>query len=92
MKILMLAPYIYDAAIPEFTVNKSGFGMMVNDIAKSVACLDDVLLLTRVITSGTENHMGSYMLQSHTWKQILLSASFADWCCALKSFICTKEP
>ena len=90
MKILMLAPYIYDAAMPEFTVNKTGFGMMVNDIAKSVACLDDVLLLTRVITSGTENHMGSYMLQSHTWKQILLSASFADWCCALKSFICSK--
>lgn len=90
MRILMLAPYIYDASMPEFTVNRTGFGIMVNDIAKAVARLDEVLLLTRVITSGTENPIESYTLQRHTWKQILLSASFADWCCALKSFLCAK--
>ena len=43
MKILFLSRYIYDESIPEFTVNKTGFGMMVKDIANSVAEENEVL-------------------------------------------------
>ncbi len=36
MKILMLAPYVYAPAFEEHCKNKTGFGFMVYDIAKSV--------------------------------------------------------
>ena len=52
MKVMIIAPYIYDDNIIEFTKNKTGFGIMVQNIVSSVAELENVVLLTRVITKG----------------------------------------
>ena len=52
MKVMIIAPYIYDDNIIEFTKNKTGFGIMVQNIVSSVAELENVILLTRVITKG----------------------------------------
>ncbi len=90
MKIMILAPYIYDKDMPEFSVNKTGFGIMVNDIVKSVAEIEDVELLTRVITNAQRKHEGKYKLVSHTWKQILMSANIGDWGMAIKKFLDTE--
>ena len=49
---MIIAPYIYDDNIIEFTKNKTGFGIMVQNIVSSVAELENVVLLTRVITKG----------------------------------------
>ena len=49
MKVMIIAPYIYDDNIIEFTKNKTGFGIMVQNIVSSVAKLENVVLLTRVI-------------------------------------------
>lgn len=86
MKIMILAPYIYDKDMPVFSANKSGFGIMVNDIIKSIAEMENVIVLTRIITNGKEKHEGNYKLLSHTWRQILTSASVSDWCKAIKIF------
>lgn len=69
MKILFLSRYIYDESIPEFTVNKTGFGMMVKDIANSVSEENEVLVLTRVITTG--KLIGNNYILSHKWSDIL---------------------
>ena len=69
MKILFLSRYIYDESIPEFTVNKTGFGMMVKDIANSVSEENEVLVLTRVITTG--KLIGNNYILSHRWSDIL---------------------
>lgn len=90
MKIMILAPYIYDKDMIEFTVNKTGFGIMVNDIVKSIAEIEDVELLTRVITNAQSKHDGKYKLISHTWKQIINSASIVDWGMSIKIFFGTK--
>ena len=37
MKVMIIAPYIYDDNIIEFTKNKTGFGIMVQNIVSSVA-------------------------------------------------------
>lgn len=90
MKIMILAPYIYDKDIPEFSVNKTGFGIMVNDIVKSIAEIEIVELLTRVITDAQIKHDVKYRLISHTWKQILMSAHIDDWIISVKIFLCSK--
>ncbi len=45
MKILMITQYVTINTRPEFTKNRTGFGYMVYDIAKSVGTLDDVDVL-----------------------------------------------
>lgn len=51
MKILMLTPYVYRREIPTFSNNKSGFGMMVNDIAFHVANSgEEVEMITNAFT------------------------------------------
>lgn len=90
MKIMILAPYIYDKDMQEFSVNKTGFGIMVNDIVKSIAEIENVELLTRVITNAEKKHDGKYKLISHTWKQIIMSANVSDWLKSIKTFFCIK--
>jgi len=73
MKILILSRYIYDESIPEFGINQTGLGMMINDIAKSTANYNDVLLLTRAISKGKVR--GNYVILKHTWVDFLKSFS-----------------
>lgn len=76
MKVLFLTRYIYDNSTPEFARNKTGLGMMVKDIIESVSALDQVTLLTRVITKGGKHK--NYNLLSHTWKDIIGSLSIRN--------------
>lgn len=74
MKVLFLAPYIYEDSIAQFQRNKTGFGMMVNDIIKSVSKKSDVYLLTHIITE--EKVFKDATILKHSWKDIFLSMSF----------------
>lgn len=73
MKVLFLSRYIYDEAMTEFTKNKTGFGLMVKDIVDSASALDDVTLLTRVVTKGKDYK--EYKVLKHTWKDVFESFS-----------------
>jgi len=73
LRVLILSKYIYEETKPEFTINKTGFGMMVKDIAESVSKLNNVGLLTRVITNGSE--LTKYKIIRHTWKDVFKSFS-----------------
>jgi glycosyltransferase involved in cell wall biosynthesis len=73
MKVLILASYIYDDAVEEFTKNKTGFGLMVKEIANNVSAFDEVYLLTRVITQG--KHDKDYEVLRHKWKDVFGSLS-----------------
>lgn len=74
MKIMILAPYIYDKNFPEFCVNKTGFGIMCNDIFTSISEKLDTYIITHVITSGH----GKYILK-HTILDVLMNAKLKDW-------------
>lgn len=62
MKILVLAPYIYSSKYKEFTRNKTGFGMMVEEIADHLSNHHSVDILTRTLT---KRYNSSYTIQSH---------------------------
>ena len=84
MKIMIIAPYIYDDNIIEFTKNKTGFGIMVQNIVSSVAELENVVLLTRVITKGKNEK--NFKILSHTWGQFFSNAKLKDWLIGIKAF------
>lgn len=84
MKVMIIAPYIYDNNIIEFTKNKTGFGIMVQNIVSSVAELENVVLLTRVITKGKNEK--NFKILSHTWGQFFSNAKLKDWLIGIKAF------
>ena len=84
MKVMIIAPYIYDDNIIEFTKNKTGFGIMVQNIVSSVAKLENVVLLTRVITKGKNEK--NFKILSHTWRQFFSNAKLKDWLIGIKAF------
>lgn len=84
MKVMIIAPYIYDENIIEFTKNKTGFGIMVQNIVSSVAELENVVLLTRVITKGKNEK--NFKILSHTWGQFFSNAKLKDWLIGIKAF------
>ena len=65
MKIVVATTYIYDKRWKEFTRNKTGFGMMVNDIFSSLSENNDVYLMSHVITEGH----GEKVLK-HKWSDV----------------------
>lgn len=84
MKVMIIAPYIYDDNMIEFTKNKTGFGLMVQNIVSSVAELENVVLLTRVITKGKNEK--KFKILSHTWGQFFSNAKLKDWLTGIKAF------
>ena len=75
MKILMLAPYVYRNEILTFSNNKSGFGMMVNDIATYIneaGC--EVEMLTNSFTK--EENVG-YKIVKHSKLGFAFSLRFS---------------
>ena len=81
---MIIAPYIYDDNMIEFTKNKTGFGLMVQNIVSSVAELENVVLLTRVITKGKNEK--NFKILSHTWGQFFSYAKLKDWLIGIKAF------
>lgn len=73
MKILFLASSIYEKSLKQFCKNKTGFGIMVNDIIRNVSSFDETYLLTHVITNS-EICNGTKIIK-HTWKDIFYSIS-----------------
>jgi hypothetical protein len=68
MKILIATTYIYNKEWPEFTRNRTGFGIMVNDIFECVSEEEDTYLTSQVITEGHKNVL------KHTWGDVFGSA------------------
>ena len=79
MRILVVASYLFDNDLPEFRKNKTGFGIMLNNIVTSLALIADVKLTTHVITKG---HLP--LIPRHDWKDVLFSARLSDWLDGIK--------
>ena len=84
MKVMIIAPYIYDDNMIEFTKNKTGFGLMVQNIVSSVAELENVVILTRDITKGKNEKI--FKIHSNTCGQFFSNAKLKDWLIGIKAF------
>lgn len=86
MKILIATTYIYDPAMPEFTKNKTGFGMMVRDIFSAVSETNEVYLISNVLTQGH----GKYIMK-HTLADVIKYSRPKDWILGIKWFFQYKQ-
>lgn len=73
MKVLMLSSYFYCKEHPEFERNKTGFGLLIPEIATSVGSNHDVSIDTYIMTEGflLSTHLGTCNVLKHTKKMIL---------------------
>lgn len=76
MKILMIAPYVTIESRKEFTRNKTGFGYMVLDIARSVSRLEQVDLLATDTRGVSFEYDGVHLL-----KRSFSNYLFSIMCC-----------
>ena len=81
MKVLIATTYIYKKEWPEFTKNRTGFGIMVNDIFESVSEENDTYLISQVITEGHGKVL------RHTWREVFENAVLKDWGKGFKYFL-----
>lgn len=75
MKILFIVPYITTERHHEFQRNKTGFGLMVYDIAKSVGVSNDVELFA-VNTIAPSLEMENFRTVKKCWSDLIKSFSF----------------
>lgn len=87
MKVLHVAQYIYNKNYKEFTKNKSGLGIMAQDICSALADYDEVFLLTHAITPG---HKNKYTILRHTWLDVIKNLRLRNLCKGFKAFAFTK--
>lgn len=73
MKVLIACNYIYRKEWPEFTRNRTGYGIMVNDIFESVSENIDTYLISHVI------NMKHGKVLRHTWGDVIVNARPKDW-------------
>lgn len=85
MKVIVAAPYIYKKDWPEFTKNRTGLGIMVNDVFESISEYVDAYLISLVITKGHGNVL------KHTWFDVLIHAKLKDWIKGFKYFLGYKQ-
>ena len=78
MRVLILAPYVFDKRFSEFTKNRTGFGIMVNDIFHAISQESEAYLLSYVLTKGHGN------ILPHTLWSILRNINFKDVMQAIK--------
>lgn len=89
MKVLVIASHIYESSLSKFLKNKTGFGIMVNEILKSTGQYDDIFLLTNVITPKVK--LDNYTIVQHKWNDILKSFSIKYTLKGIKASIRFKQ-
>jgi glycosyltransferase involved in cell wall biosynthesis len=81
MRVLIVASYLHNDNWIEFTRNKTGFGIMLNDIVYSVSELVNVQFVSHVITPGRGR-----LIAKHTWIDVFRNLQLKDVMCGLKGF------
>lgn len=83
MKVLFIAPYIYDSSKKQFSKNKTGFGMILRDIISQISNIDNIYLITNVITKEEKIEKG--IVLSHTLWDLFRNIKVNTFTLAFKS-------
>ena len=74
MRVLILAPEIFEGSLKEFQKNKNGFSMMVGDIARSLSIDDTVFVATNALTK--QQMSGNVTFVDHSLMRFLKNLRF----------------
>ena len=72
MKVLFVTPYLYSETIPGFQRNRTGFGILLEQMAGYIGDRCELFVFTNVITPEVRCHRAQ--LVRHTWGDVLCAA------------------
>lgn len=72
MKVLFVTPYLYSETIPGFQRNRTGFGILLEQMADYIGDRCELSVFTNVITPEVRCHRAQ--LVRHTWGDVLRAA------------------
>ena len=88
MKVLFVVPYIYNSSLKNFQKNKTGFGIIVNQMAKHIGDKCDLFIFTNVITP--ELRLYNATIVRHTWWTVIKNSTFKDVMNGIKEAIVSE--
>lgn len=89
MKVLIVAPYLYNADLKAFTKNKTGFGILLDQMTEHIGNHCELYFFSNVITPEI-THYNAKILK-HTWWDMLRNMSFKDLLLGLKNATESKQ-
>ena len=75
MKVLFVTPYLYSEELPGFQRNRTGFGILLEQMTEYIGSRCELSVFSNVITPEARCHEARIL--SHTWSDVFRSAGFA---------------
>ena len=72
MKVLFVTPYLYSEELPGFQRNRTGFGILLEQMAEYIGDRCELSIFSNVITPEARCHEARIL--SHTWSDVFRSA------------------
>ena len=89
MKVLFITPYIYNEKLPEFSINHTGFGLLINEIMKYISKEEEVYVITNAITRN--NEVDGVKIIQHRWRDVFLSCKVSNLLNGIVDFFETDD-
>lgn len=77
MKVMFVSPYLYEPSYVKFQKNRTGFGILLNQMVKYIGISCELIVFTNVITPELKLH-GSTILK-HSWWDVIKNTSVTDF-------------
>ena len=88
MKVLLVTPYLYSDTIPRFQKNKTGFGILLEQMAQHIGDSCELSIFTNVITPETRCH--NARIVKHTWSDVFCAARARDIALGVRNAVSYK--
>lgn len=90
MKVLFVTPYLYSEALPGFQRNRTGFGILLEQMAEHIGSRCELSVFSNVITPEARCHEARVL--SHTWSDVFRSAGCKGTLAGVGAFFRASGP
>lgn len=90
MKVLFVTPYLYSEALPGFQRNRTGFGILLEQMAEHIGSRCELSVFSNVITPEARCHEARIL--SHTWSDVFRSAGIKGALAGVGAFFRASGP
>ena len=90
MKVLFVTPYLYSEDLPGFQRNRTGFGILLEQMAEHIGSRCELSVFSNVITPEASCHEARVL--SHTWSDVFRSAGCKGTLAGVGAFFRASGP
>jgi len=89
MKVLFVIPYFFNSSIKQFKKNKTGFGIILDQMIECFGNHCELSIFTNTITTGGRHYNATIL--KHTWLDVLFSISNKDILSGIRSALKSNQ-